>query len=113
MSFARDELHNKYCPDSTADECLWLTDRLNEVEEERTHDEAEGLREKAARFAASSSDLVAGAMAAATKAAADHIDPYEVRDGQLYRKSDGKLIVGLKPGERRHIETQENNTGGP
>jgi len=83
------------------DDDLYLHGLLNQVEDDRAHREAEHLREKAAEFATSSSDLVAEAMTAATKAAADHIDPYEVKDGQLCRKSDGKRIVGLKPGERR------------
>lgn len=98
--FGPPEPYYKMIEAGTGDD-LHLHGLLNRVEEERAHDEAERLREKAAEFATSSSDLVAEAMTAATKAAADHIDPYEVKNGQLYRKSDGKHIVGLKPGERR------------
>lgn len=71
----------------------YLSGLLNRVEDDRAHREAEKLRERANKFADSDSDLVAGGMAAATRAAADSIDPYEFRDGQLVRKSDGKSIT--------------------
>lgn len=70
-----------------------LHEALNQVEDDRAHREAEKLRERANRFADSGSDLVADAMAGATRAAADSVDPYEWRDGQLVRKSDGKPVI--------------------
>lgn len=71
----------------------YLHGLLNWVEDDRAHREAEKLRQRADGFKDSASDLVAGAMAAAMKLAADEIDPYEERDGQLVRKSDGKPVM--------------------
>lgn len=66
---------------------------LNWVEDDRAHREAEKLRKRAEGFKDSASDLVAGAMAASMRLAADEIDPYEKRDGELYRKSDGSPVT--------------------
>lgn len=74
-------------------EDTYLHGLLNQVEDDRVHREAGKLRKRAEGFADSASDLVAGAMAAAMRLAADEIDPYEERDGQLVRKSDGKSVI--------------------
>jgi len=76
-----------------SDEDLYLSGLLDRVEDDRAHAEAEKLRKAADEFAKNSSDLVARAMAAATRGAALKIDPYEERDGHLVRKSDGKPIT--------------------
>lgn len=91
-SAARTLIHSAVGCDPNDDECVRITDLLNLVEDDRAHAEAGRLREKADAFTDSKSDLVAGAMAAATRLAAVHIDPYEMRDGNLVRKSDGKII---------------------
>lgn len=70
----------------------YLHDLLNWVEDDRAHREADKLRKRAESFADSKSDLVANAMAASMRMAATETDPYEVRDGELRRKSDGKLM---------------------
>lgn len=74
-------------------EDLELRSLLDQVADDRAHAEAERLRKKADEFAASSSDLVARAMAATARGAAIMIDPYEERDGQLVRRSDGKPVI--------------------
>lgn len=67
---------------------------LNTVEDDRVHAEAHKQRKRAdeilenAGMDRRTAELMAGVM----KAAAMGMDPYEVRDGQLVRKSDGRLM---------------------
>jgi len=71
-----------------------LLDENNErVEDDRAHAEAEKLRKAAGEFNLGSNDLIARTTRAALGGAAEQIDPYEMRDGQLVRKSDGKLVT--------------------
>lgn len=73
-----------------SDDDLYLHGLLNGVEEERVHREAEGMRERAKRFA--QGGPAGEAMAGALSAHAASMDPYEERDGQVFRKSDGAFI---------------------
>lgn len=93
-SMARTLLHRAADCDPTDDpvECERITDLLNRVEDDRAHADAKRLRQRADEFTANRSELVAQAMAAATRAAADSIDPYEMRGNDLVRKSDGKVM---------------------
>jgi hypothetical protein len=97
MSYARDQIHAwGDCEDGGSDECVRLHDLLNQVEDDRAHAEAEKLREKAKRVESSSmmhvDPVVAVHTAGVLRTAAESVDPYEERDGQLVRKSDGKPV---------------------
>lgn len=116
MSRARDRIHIKYCPDIGAceqiggagsrDKCKNLDYLLDQVEDDRVHTVAEELRAQTKQYTEDIKRLTGlerafhVQMTATILMTANKIDPYEERDGQLVRKSDGKKIVGLKPGER-------------
>lgn len=65
---------------------------IDQVEDDRAHREAERVRQRAdiselgvGPFAEGQRQLILGL--------ADLVDPYEIRDGQLVRKSDGKPVI--------------------
>lgn len=91
-SFANNQIKKGKEIEAASGEDDYLHGLLNQVEDDRAHRGAEKLRKRADTFKDSASDLVAGAMAASMRLAADEIDPYEMRDGQLVRKSDGKRV---------------------
>jgi hypothetical protein len=66
-----------------------VTELLDQVEDDRAHTEAEKLRNEAAIYDEEGERNVAAGL----YRAADMVDPYEMRDGQLVRKSDGKAVV--------------------
>lgn len=72
-------------------------DLIGQVEDARAHVEAEKLRAEAKEYEKEAKGLFnegAYYKAAAVMAyAASLIDPYEMRDGQLVRKSDGKPVT--------------------
>lgn len=107
--FGPPELYHKMIEAGTDDDD-YLHGLLNQVEDDRAHAEADRIRKEANETADAWSSEVQRGNAERSSGAmhyvADMIDPYEKRDdGQLYRKSDGKLIEGLKPGERRHARS--------
>lgn len=69
------------------EECGRMTELLDKIEDERAHREAEKLRETAKKLRSNAPDRT-GLLVAALR-----IDPYEMRDGQLVRKSDGKAVT--------------------
>lgn len=77
--------------------CGRLTGLLDELGDERAHAEAEKLRAEAKEYEKEAAGMLnasayyqaAGVMARA----AQLIDPYVMRDGQLVRKSDGKPVT--------------------
>lgn len=75
-----------------SDEDDRLHSLLNWVEEERVHAEAVGLRSRADALASKADNISAESMVDAYRLAANEMDPYEERDGQVFRKSDGAFI---------------------
>lgn len=79
------------------DDDLFLHGLLNRVEDDRVHAEAERIREEAKATADAWTSEVNRDRAERASGAmcyvADLIDPYEERDGQLVRKSDGTPVV--------------------
>lgn len=75
----------------------YLHGLLNQVEDDRAHAEAEKLRSRATSAELSTIGRMDPAVALHTagvlRAAAKTIDPYETRDGQLVRKSDGQPVT--------------------
>lgn len=72
---------------------------IDQVEDNRAHREAEKLyveaeKHKRSAEAASGPEIIDGHMAAWSRLtrAGQMIDPYEMRDGQLVRKSDGEPV---------------------
>lgn len=105
MTTARDRIHIKYCPSPPAacdtgkgEQHENLDYLLDLVEDDRVHAEAEKLRNEAKLHEQDAVGLIdperemylrtAGAMTYS----ANLIDPYEQRDGQLVRKSDGRPV---------------------
>lgn len=90
MSDARSEIHDwGDCEGFESAECRRVDDLLNKVEDDRAHAEAEKLRTEAKLFEQDGYMDEGGIY----EAAAAMIDPYEMRDGQLVRKSDGKPVT--------------------
>lgn len=75
------------------DDDLFLHGLLNQVEDDRAHAEAERLRKKADGMPRYTPPKGGTTGRAVTLALADEMDPYEERDGQLVRKSDGRPVV--------------------
>jgi hypothetical protein len=71
----------------------YLHGLLNKVEDDRVHYEANELRARAEELSAKADNLAAESMVDAYRLAANDMDPYEKRDGKLYRKSDGKEVL--------------------
>lgn len=80
-----------------SDDDLYLHGLLNRVEDDRAHAEAEKLRALAEKMLKSSMTRVEPLMvmhaADVYLNAASTIDPYEMRDGRLVRKSDGEPVI--------------------
>lgn len=70
------------------DEDLFLHGLLNRVEDDRAHREAEKIRK-----AVKEDPAYRPKGHAAMLEVAESIDPYEMRDGALYRKSDGSPVI--------------------
>lgn len=72
-------------------------DLIGQVEDDRAHAEAERIREEAKATADSWTSEANRSQAERSSGAmyyvADLVDPYEMRDGQLVRKSDGKPVT--------------------
>lgn len=66
---------------------------LNKIEDDRAHREAERLRKKAEGMPSYTPPKSGTTGRAVTLMLADEIDPYEMRDGELIRKSDGKPVT--------------------
>lgn len=85
-----------------SDEDLYLHGLLNGVEEERVHVEAGKLRKRGEELKARGLSNSPGerslamSMGAALIVEAIAMDPYEERDGQVFRKSDGAFIRNVK-----------------
>lgn len=106
MSRARDIMHERHCrwlrcahneyrlDGAISEECAVLDARLDQVEDDRVHREAEKLRKRGEELKAAARNQGVGmAMAAALLVESIEMDPYEERDGQLVRKSDGRPVV--------------------
>lgn len=78
--------------EADSDDDLHLHGLLNQVEDDRAHAEAVKLREKVASWGLPATPR-AQDTARAWRTVADEIDPYEERDGQLVRKSDGQPVT--------------------
>lgn len=65
---------------------------LNQVEDDRAHAEAERLRLRAKAVKLGMGPTVEG-IYEVVRGLAELVDPYEERDGQLVRKSDGKPVI--------------------
>lgn len=85
MTRARDTLHDWSNCDHV-DDCRDVKRLLDQVEDDRVHAEAEKLRAEIKLLGMGPLSAVAFTQAA------DLVDPYEMRDGQLVRKSDGKPV---------------------
>lgn len=101
MSAPRSLIHTATGCEPGTDECDRITELLNQVEDDRAHAEAERIRTEAREYEAEapSKDRHDGYMktAAVLATAAESLDPYEMRDGNLVRKSDGKIIKYKEP----------------
>lgn len=69
--------------------CSRMTELLDQIEEERAHAEAEKLRKYAEEY----DDWGERPFTAGLFQAVEQVDPYEMRDGQLVHKSDGKPVI--------------------
>lgn len=83
-----------------SDDDLYLHGLLNKVEDDRAHADAEKLSALGHAYKeAAKSEQAAGLQALGLFAgqslidAAKEMDPYEMRDGKLVRKSDGKPVI--------------------
>lgn len=105
MSHARASMHEKHCrwlrcahnkyrlDGEISEECAVLGYWLSRIEDDRAHREAVRLRQRAEAthldllnpYSLHEERLVRGL--------AVLVDPYELRDGQLVRKSDGKPVI--------------------
>jgi hypothetical protein len=94
MTYARDLIHQAARCEAGTDECVRIHDLLVEVEDDRVHVEADKIRRRAEEILRNGGDdrRTAELMAGVTMAAAMGMDPYELRDGELVRKSDGKIM---------------------
>lgn len=97
MSSARSEIHGwGECEGSESPECRKVDELLNRVEDDRAHAEAEKLRRQADEaeksLLASADPALVFRTTDTIRTAANMIDPYEMRDGQLVRKSDGQPV---------------------
>lgn len=108
MSYARDRAHAKYCtakhcvletngPLKIEQPCRLLDHILDMVEDDRAHAEAVALRgrgEDMRRNGKPDGTATMGyVIGAGLVVEAFAMDPYEQRDGQLVRKSDGKPVT--------------------
>jgi hypothetical protein len=89
--------HNGYqAVEGGSEDDDYLHGLLSWVEDDRAHREAEKLREEAHHVKTAESAFEDSSIVPQTihvlEIAADIIDPYEIRDGQLVRKSDGKVM---------------------
>lgn len=79
------------------EECGRLTELLDKIEDERAHREAEKLRAKAVKVEQSPLASVDPGVVLRTtsvlRTAAEQIDPYEKRDGQLVHKITGEPVT--------------------
>lgn len=81
-------------PGSGCYEDLELRSLLDQVGDDRLHAEAVKIYKRGKETAkASVSDLMATATGTVMMAVAMQLDPYEERDGQLVRKSDGTPVT--------------------
>jgi hypothetical protein len=87
QSAARSLIHSAVGCDPVTDECDRIRMLLDQVEDDRVHAEAERIRTAVAEDAA-----YRPKGHAAMLEVAESMDPYEMRDGNLVRKSDGKII---------------------
>lgn len=94
MTYARDLIHKAAQCEPGTEECDRIRDLLVQVEEDRVHVEADKIRRRAEEILRSAGDdrRTAELMAGVTMAAAMGMDPYELRDGELVRKSDGMIM---------------------
>lgn len=80
--------------EADSDDDLYLRGLLNRVEEDAVHAAAQKLRKRGEEMKAESGNQGVGmAMAATLIIEALAMDPYEMRDGELVRKSDGKPVT--------------------
>lgn len=94
MSSARSEIHDwGDCEGLDSAECHQVDELLDQIEDDRAHHEAEKLRETAAGMVFNLLDPFSPQKEGWVRHIADEIDPYEMRDGQLVRKSDGKPVT--------------------
>lgn len=86
MTYARSQIHTlSNCEDASGPECKQMSDLLDQVEDDRLHQEAAKLRVLAAEYKT-------GRVQRKLMHVADHLDPYETVGDQLVRKSDGKPV---------------------
>lgn len=78
---------------SGSDDDLQLHDLLNRVEDDRAHVEAEKMRARAKAVRLDLLDPFSPYREQMIMGLADLADPYEKRDGQLVRKSDGQPVI--------------------
>jgi hypothetical protein len=99
----RDRIHARHCRDplcdaagdaEPGDDCKNLDCLLDQVEDDRVHAEADKqrLRAKEVLRNAGADRRTAELMAGVINAVAVGMDPYELKDNVLTRKSDGKVM---------------------
>lgn len=95
MTYARDRVHVKYCPDLAlcdidggSEKCKNLDYLLDQVENDRVHAEVHRILEISMETMLIHGSQVTQGLGLAIKT----VDPYQLRDGQLTRKSDGKVM---------------------
>ncbi len=95
MSHARSAIHDwADCEGFDTAECRQGDELLDQVEDDRVHAEALKLLKRGEELKAGVGNQSIGmAMAATLIVEAVAMDPYEERDGQLVRKSDGKPVT--------------------
>lgn len=92
-SYARQAIHDVVGCEPVSDECDRIRELLDQVEDDRAHAEAEKLRVKAKTVRLDLLDPFSPYREQLIREQADEIDPYEKRDGQLVRKSDGRAVT--------------------